>query len=275
MERDFRVPYVSVAFRFERKRPDVGISLPQARNSNPERKNRYMSEEKKGFFRRLVDGLSKTRSSIVDGFDSIFAGYSSIDDDFYDELEETLIEADMGYETTERVIEDLKKQVDRLAQDRGENLATMDVRKTMEGTIDAMSGAMQALCIGIAAITILVVIFVEALIIRAKIIREWRGMGISKAMGMTSRGLIAQIMLSNIPAVAIGALIGALLSQAAGSAAIKAAFSLFVIKNVNFDIAPLKMAICFAGIIVTAIAAAAAAGLKVRKLKPVEMITEE
>ena len=57
---------------------------------DPERKIQ-MAEEKKGFFRRLVDGLSKTRSSIVSGFDTIFAGYSSIDDDFYDEIEEILI----------------------------------------------------------------------------------------------------------------------------------------------------------------------------------------
>ena len=38
-----------------------------------------MSEEKKGFFKRLVSGLTKTRDNIVAGFDSIFSGYSSID----------------------------------------------------------------------------------------------------------------------------------------------------------------------------------------------------
>ena len=44
-----------------------------------------MSEEKKGFFSRLVKGLTKTRDSIVSGIDSIFNGFSSIDDDFYEE----------------------------------------------------------------------------------------------------------------------------------------------------------------------------------------------
>ncbi len=47
-----------------------------------------MSEEKKGFFRRLVDGLAKTRNNIVSGIDSIFSGFSSIDEDFYEEIEE-------------------------------------------------------------------------------------------------------------------------------------------------------------------------------------------
>ena len=49
-----------------------------------------MAEEKKGFFKRLVSGLTKTRDNIVSGFDSIFSGFSHIDDDFYEELEEIL-----------------------------------------------------------------------------------------------------------------------------------------------------------------------------------------
>ena len=53
-------------------------------------------EEKKGFFKRLVEGLTKTRNNIVSGIDSIFSGFSSIDDDFYDEIEEILIMGDLG-----------------------------------------------------------------------------------------------------------------------------------------------------------------------------------
>ncbi len=48
-----------------------------------------MEEKKKGFFSRLVEGLTKTRENIVSGMDSIFSGFSAIDDDFYEELEET------------------------------------------------------------------------------------------------------------------------------------------------------------------------------------------
>ena len=59
-----------------------------------------MSEEKKGFFKRLVSGLTKTRDNIVAGFDSIFSGYSSIDEDFYEELEEILIMGDIGINAT-------------------------------------------------------------------------------------------------------------------------------------------------------------------------------
>ena len=70
-----------------------------------------MGEEKKGFFAKLISGLSKTRSNIVSGIDSIFKGFSKIDDDFYEELEEILIMGDIGVATTEKIIEGLKEKV--------------------------------------------------------------------------------------------------------------------------------------------------------------------
>ena len=70
-----------------------------------------MGEEKKGFWSRLVSGLSKTRDNIVSGIDSIFSGFSSIDDDFYEELEEILIMSDIGVNTTEEILDNLKEQV--------------------------------------------------------------------------------------------------------------------------------------------------------------------
>lgn len=70
-----------------------------------------MGEEKKGFFSRLVDGLTKTRNNIVSGIDSIFHGFSNIDDDFYEELEEILIMGDLGVHATENILEDLRRKV--------------------------------------------------------------------------------------------------------------------------------------------------------------------
>ena len=70
-----------------------------------------MAEEKVGFFKRLVNGLSKTRASIVSGIDSIFRGFSSIDDDFYEEIEEILVMGDIGINTTTAIISNLKMEV--------------------------------------------------------------------------------------------------------------------------------------------------------------------
>lgn len=70
-----------------------------------------MSEEKKGFFKKLVSGLTKTRDNIVSGIDSVFSVFSKIDDDFYEEIEEILIMGDIGVSTTTKIIEDLKQRV--------------------------------------------------------------------------------------------------------------------------------------------------------------------
>ena len=70
-----------------------------------------MAEGKKGFFGRLVEGLTKTRDNIISGMDSIFSGFSAIDDDFYEEIEETLITGDLGIQTTMSIVEDLRKKV--------------------------------------------------------------------------------------------------------------------------------------------------------------------
>ena len=68
-------------------------------------------EEKRGFFKRLVQGLTKTRDNIVSGIDSIFNGFSSIDDEFYEEIEEILVMGDLGINATTSIIDDLKKKV--------------------------------------------------------------------------------------------------------------------------------------------------------------------
>lgn len=70
-----------------------------------------MGEEKKGFWSRLVAGLGKTRDNIVSGIDSIFNGFSNIDEEFYEEIEEILIMGDIGVNATEAIIESLKEKV--------------------------------------------------------------------------------------------------------------------------------------------------------------------
>ncbi|MCI7181825.1 MAG: signal recognition particle-docking protein FtsY [Schaedlerella sp.] len=67
--------------------------------------------EKTGFFKRLVSGLTKTRDNIVSGMDSIFNGYSNIDEEFYEDLEETLIMGDLGVHTTMNIMDDLREKV--------------------------------------------------------------------------------------------------------------------------------------------------------------------
>ena len=67
--------------------------------------------EEKGFFKRLFSGLSKTRDNIVSGMDSIFNGFSKIDEEFYEELEEVLIMGDLGVQATYDILDDLREKV--------------------------------------------------------------------------------------------------------------------------------------------------------------------
>ena len=63
------------------------------------------------FFAKLKQGLSKTRSNIVDSIESVFTSHDKIDDDFYEELEEILVMGDVGIHATEEILDELKLSV--------------------------------------------------------------------------------------------------------------------------------------------------------------------
>ena len=91
------------------------ISKPDTEATESEESNAENTESEQpgkiSFFKRLVRGLSKTRDNIVNGFDSVFSGFSHIDEDFYEELEEILVMGDIGIHATTRIIERLQEQV--------------------------------------------------------------------------------------------------------------------------------------------------------------------
>lgn len=68
-------------------------------------------EKKQGFFSKIKEGLTKTRKAMANTLGSVFSGFSSLDDDFYDELEECLILADLGVETSGKAVEALRRRV--------------------------------------------------------------------------------------------------------------------------------------------------------------------
>lgn len=68
-------------------------------------------KEKKGFFARLKEGLDKTRKNILGGVDTVLGSFTKIDEDLFEELEEALIMADMGVQTTMDIVENLRQHV--------------------------------------------------------------------------------------------------------------------------------------------------------------------
>ena len=77
-----------------------------------------------GFFDKIKEGLAKTRDALSDSLGSVFTGFSEIDDDFYDELEESLILADLGVDTACKAVERLRKAV------REQHLKTTEEART-------------------------------------------------------------------------------------------------------------------------------------------------
>ena len=64
-----------------------------------------------GIFQKIKSGLQKTRQSIVGGVSQVFRSFQNIDEELYEELEETLIMADIGAVTSERIVEALRQKV--------------------------------------------------------------------------------------------------------------------------------------------------------------------
>lgn len=100
---------------------ETDVEEPEAAEKNEETEENAETEaeesaaepqdHKKGFFARLMEGLEKTRKNIFGGIDSVLGSFTKIDDDLFDELEESLIMADLGVDTTLKIIENLKKRV--------------------------------------------------------------------------------------------------------------------------------------------------------------------
>ena len=90
---------------------DTSEQNSETESSENESEENSETEKKQGFFSRLVAGLTKTRDSFVSGIDSIFSGFSSIDDDFYEEIEEILIMGDIGVRAIQEILENLQQKV--------------------------------------------------------------------------------------------------------------------------------------------------------------------
>ena len=92
-----------------------------------------------GFFSKIKEGLKKTRTSIGEGFNSVFSVFRKVDEDFLEELLELLIMADVGYETSERIIDELRKKakLDNLNDSESVKAALAElIAESMRGGID-------------------------------------------------------------------------------------------------------------------------------------------
>ena len=117
-----------------RNKPSAGVSpaedthLPKQDAAVPDRGDIYLppeeseqdadfpeEEEKRRFFKRLTNRLSKTRQAISNGVDHIFQGKAALDEEMLEDLEELLITSDIGVETTVDLIEKISRKASKIS----------------------------------------------------------------------------------------------------------------------------------------------------------------
>ena len=170
-----------------------------------------------------------------------------------------------------KTFKDFKKEFEDVYPDE----EVTDYKEAARSTTGVVSLGMKATALFIAALTILIVAFVESLIVRAQITREWRNLGVSKALGFTSGQLIWQTILSNMPAIVIGVAIGLILSPVSGENIMRSAFAIFGFRKAIFNVLPSSYILTVIIICGIAMATAGLLGRRIKTLEPVKMITEE
>ncbi len=154
-------------------------------------------------------------------------------------------------------------------------ISIMDSQKQAETAISSVSMGMKWICIVFVIITILVVIMIVMLLIWSKIIKERKNYGIYKAIGYTTRQLILQTMMSNLPIMLIGSIIGSFISIYMTNPLVTLCLSMFGIQKIEMVIYPRYLIITIAGIVITAALVSWICSSRIRRIEPVKMLVEE
>ena len=150
-----------------------------------------------------------------------------------------------------------------------------DFKQAAEGTIGVVKSGVKAVAVLIALLTAIIVAFVESLIIKTQITRSWRDLGVSKALGYTSKQLIVQTMLSNMPSVLIGCVLGIIVAAGSSEKVMTILFSVFGFKKSIFYVNFSSYILATLLILGIALLTAGLIGKRIKTLEPVKMITEE
>ncbi len=155
------------------------------------------------------------------------------------------------------------------------DFAVGNADKMLKSTMSSVKLAMIAICVIFVIITVFVVTLVEVLLIKSKVIRERKNLGLNKAFGFTTGQLIVQTMMVNIPVIAIGAICGAILSIHFMEPLIATCLSFCGIEKCPFTVDLKWLLITVIGIIVVAMITSFLSSVKIRKIEPVKMLVEE
>lgn len=155
------------------------------------------------------------------------------------------------------------------------NAVFSDSRKISEKTLSSVIAGVTAICAVFVTVTLFVVVLVEVLLIHARIIKERKNYGISKALGYTSGQLMRQTMTMNLPVILSGSLLGSVLGLILVSPLTVLCFSYCGIERCDLKTDPFFLVLTVAMIGITAVLASLWASLRIRAIDPVKLLTEE
>ena len=155
------------------------------------------------------------------------------------------------------------------------NASVDDSSQIVSETISTVSNSMYIICVAILAVTAMIVIFVEILLVRSKIIRERRNYGVNKALGFTTGQLMIQTMISNIPAILIGVLAGSAVSAPVSSFVMSVSLVLFGMERIEVSVPAYGLAATLLGILAVALVTSLVCSISIRKVEPVGLLAEE
>ncbi|MBO7374524.1 MAG: ABC transporter permease [Lachnospiraceae bacterium] len=167
------------------------------------------------------------------------------------------------------------KDFENQIKDMYPDIEVVDIYASVGSLMTMLTVSMKAVLAIIMLVSSVIVALAVALIVRTKITKEWRNLGVNKALGFTSSQLITQIILSNLPAILIGVSIGLILATIFGSKLLLGMFLIFGFKKVPFYLSPISYVVVVVMMVGVAMIVSWINGQKIKNLEPVKMITEE
>jgi ABC-type antimicrobial peptide transport system permease subunit len=142
-------------------------------------------------------------------------------------------------------------------------------------TISTIKAAMEGICVIFIIATCFVVILTQVLLTRAQIIRERTDLGVSKALGYTSGELMRRTLMTNMPTIVIGIIIGTVMHVLFSNKLILIGLSTFGIRQNKFSTSPVWLVLTAVIILTCAVISAFFSGRSITKLEPVKILKEE
>jgi putative ABC transport system permease protein len=177
------------------------------------------------------------------------------------------------YAEDEIIIEAVVNEIKAVLVD--ENVEVIDFYELMSTAIIALVSTMKVFCMVMLTVVLIIIAMILILLIKTKLVREQKQLGINKALGYTTAQLILQMIMSNLPIVLIGTILGGIIAYFGVNPSFVLFLSSFKMKKCNLYVSPATILLLVIAISLWATAIACLCSAKIRKIVPSKMVQED